>query len=125
MILALKKSTLQVHVTVQQKRIRLESMRTWAQSLSSFSGLRIWHHHELWCRLQTQGLDPALLWLWCGVVWVSSYSSNLTPSLGTSICCGVALQKAKKKKKSTLVITRSEVTAGEKMVKRYKLPVEK
>ena len=29
------------------------------------------------------------------VVWVGSYTSNLTPSLGTSICC-----KKKKKKKA-------------------------
>ena len=33
------------------------------------------------------------------VVWASSYGSNSTPSLGTSICHGVAL-KSKKKKKS-------------------------
>ena len=24
------------------------------QSLASLSGLRIWHCHELWCRLQTR-----------------------------------------------------------------------
>ena len=27
-------------------------MRTWVWSLDSFSGLRIWHCCELWCRLQ-------------------------------------------------------------------------
>ena len=28
-------------------------MRTWAQSLASLSGLRIWRYYELWCRSQT------------------------------------------------------------------------
>jgi len=27
--------------------------RTWVQSLALFSGLRIWHRHELWWRSQT------------------------------------------------------------------------
>ena len=27
------------------------------------SGLRIWHCHELWCRLR-HGSDPTLPWLW-------------------------------------------------------------
>ena len=39
--------------------------RMQVRSLASFSGLRIQCCHELWCRSQT-GLDPALLWLWCG-----------------------------------------------------------
>ena len=39
-------------------------MRICIPSLASFSGLRILHCHELWCRLQMQ-LDPILLWLWC------------------------------------------------------------
>ena len=38
------------------------------------------------------GSDPALLWLWC-----SSYSSDLTPSLGTSICLRCSPKKTKKK----------------------------
>ena len=29
-------------------------MKTWVQSLTSLSGLRIRHCHELWCRWQTQ-----------------------------------------------------------------------
>ena len=49
---------------VQQKRIQLVSMRMRVRSLALFSGLRIRHCHELWCRSQT-GLDPALLQLWC------------------------------------------------------------
>ena len=38
------------------------------------------------------GLDLVLLWLWC------NYSSNSTPSLRASICCGCGPKKAKKKK---------------------------
>ena len=41
----------------QWHQTQLVSMRTQVQSLVSLSGLRIWHCHELWCRL---------LWLWCG-----------------------------------------------------------
>ena len=45
-------------------------------------GLRIWFCCELWCRLQ--------MWLGSGIVMAVAYSgscsSNLTPSLGTSIC---------------------------------------
>ena len=61
--------------------------------MASLSGLRIPCCHEQWCRLQ--------MWLRShiavAVVYDGSYSSNLTPSLGTSIChrCG-----PKKKKKS-------------------------
>ena len=36
--------------------------------------------------------DPKLLWLWAG-----SYSSNWTPSLGTSICRGCGPKKTKRK----------------------------
>ena len=39
--------------------------------------------------------DPELLWLWCRPC---SYSSDSTPSLGNSICCGCA-PKSKKKEK--------------------------
>ena len=39
--------------------------------------------------------DLALLWHWLG----GGYSSDSTPSLGTSICLGVAPEKAKKTKK--------------------------
>ena len=42
-----------------------------------------------------RGLDLVLLWLWC-----SSYSSDLTPSLGTSV--GPKKQKKKKKKEQKL-----------------------
>ena len=40
--------------------------------------------------------DPALLW---AMVWASSYRSDSTPSLGTSICCGYGPKKTKRQKK--------------------------
>ena len=43
--------------------------------------LRIWHCCEIWCRLQMQ-LGS---WVAVAVVHASCYSSDLTPSLGTSI----------------------------------------
>ena len=43
------------------------------------------------------------MWLGSGVavavVWAGSYSSDSTPSLGTSICRGCSPKKTKKKKK--------------------------
>ena len=72
-------------------------MRTQVRSLDSLSGLRIWYYCELWCRFQT--------WLGSGdavaVAQASGYSSDLNPSLGTSICheCGQKKRKRKKKKK--------------------------
>ena len=65
---------------------RLASMRAQVRSLASLSGLRIWHCCELWCRSQTRlGFFIA-----AAVAWASGYSSDSTPSLGTSIChrCG-------------------------------------
>ena len=79
-------------------RTQLVSMRMQVQSLVSLSMLRIWHCHELCCRLQ--------IWLRsCVAVAVTQAgcsSSNLTPSLGTSICCR---WDSKKKKKSVSVST--------------------
>ena len=49
-------------------------MRTQVRSLASLSGLRIQHCHELWLR-------PV------------GYSSNSTPSLGTSISCRCSPKK--------------------------------
>ena len=88
----------------QQKRIRLGTMRLQVQvrSLPLLSGLRIWHCHELWCRLQT----------WLGscvavtVAQASSYSSDQTPSLGISMCrrCGPKRKTKKKKTKKKNVL---------------------
>ena len=69
-------------------------MKTQVQSLASLSGLRIWHCCKLWCSLQTwfgSGIAMA-------VVEVSSYKSNLTPRLGSSICHGCNPKKKIKKK---------------------------
>ena len=69
-------------------------MRMRVGSLASLSGLRIWRcHRELWCRLQT----------WLGsqvvaVVYAGSYSSESTPTLGTSTHWGFGPKKQKKKK---------------------------
>ena len=61
-------------------------MRMQVRSLASLSGLRIQCCHELQCRSQMR-LDLAV---------TSSYSSDLTPSLGTSICCRCVPKKQKK-----------------------------
>ena len=78
-----------VPIVVQQKRIWLASTRMQVWSLSWISGLRIWCCCELWYRLQ--------MWTGSGiavaVAQAGSYSSDLTLSLGTSICCGCGLKK--------------------------------
>ena len=69
-------------------------MRTQVQSLNSLSGLRIQHCLELWCRWQMQlGSGVAV-----AVAQAGSYSSNSTPSLGTSIMLWVRPYKKKKTK---------------------------
>ena len=45
----------------QQKRIQLETMTLWVQSLASLSALRIWRCDELWYGSKTQ-LGLVLLW---------------------------------------------------------------
>ena len=77
-------------------RIRtwLESMRMQVPSLASISGLRIQHCRKLWCRSKMQ-LSSGIA---VAVGQASSYSSDLTPSLGTSIlCCRYSPKKKKKK----------------------------
>ena len=71
----------------QWKRIRLGTTRLQVWSLALFSGSRIRHCHELWCRSQT--------WLGFGMAVASSYTSNWTPSLGTSVCLGCGPKKTK------------------------------
>ena len=89
-----------VPIVVQQKWIQLVSTKMWVRSLTSLSGLRIWCCCELWCRLQTQfrsGVAVAV-----AVAVAGSCSSDLTPSLRTSMChreCGPKKEKKKKKKK--------------------------
>ena len=53
LIIPIKKMRIGAPVIAQQKRIQLEDMRLQVQSLASFSGFKIWHCRELWCRLQT------------------------------------------------------------------------
>ena len=74
---------------VQRKLIQLVTRRVWVRSLASFSGLRIQHCHELWCRQKTQlrFCVPA------AVMQTSSCSSDSTPNLGTSICHGCSPKK--------------------------------
>ena len=86
-----------VPTVVQQKQIRLGSVRMQVWSLASLRGLRIQRCHELWCRLQIQ-LGSAVA---VAVVETGIYSSDLTPSLGISMChkCGPKKTKKKKKKK--------------------------
>ena len=94
-----KKLDLGFPIVAQWKQIRLGTMKLWVRSLASFSGLRILHCRELWCRLQTW-----LAWIWhCCGSWVGrqqqSNNSNSTPSLGTSICCRCDSKKTKDKNK--------------------------
>ena len=84
-----------VPIVVQQKRIRLGTMRLQQiPSLASLGGWRIWCCHELWCRSQMQlGSGVAV-----AVVQAGSNNSTETPSLGTSICRGCSPKKKKDKK---------------------------
>ena len=80
---------------VQQKQIRLGTMRFQVRSLALLSGLRIRHCHELWCRLQTW-LRPGIA---VAVVYASGNSSNWTLSLGNLHICGrCGLKKTKRQK---------------------------
>ena len=77
----------------QRKQTRLKSKRLWVQSLASLSGLRIWSCYELWCRLQLKLRSGIAM----AVVYTGSYSSNRTPSLGTSTYLGYSPKKTKNK----------------------------
>ena len=83
-----------VPILVQQKPIRLGTMKLWVWSLASLSGLKIWHCHELW--YHKHGSDPMLLWLWCKPAAVAPIRP-LPWEL--PYAAGLALKKAKKKKK--------------------------
>ena len=66
------------------------------QYLALLNGLSIWHCCELWCRSQMR-LGSAIA---VAMVWASSCSSNLTPSLGTSIGRGCCPKKSKTNKQT-------------------------
>ena len=68
-------------------------MRLRVRSLALLSGLRIWHCHELWCRLQTR------LGSCVAVAQAGGNGSDLALSLGTSICRGSSPRNGKKTKK--------------------------
>ena len=69
-------------------------MRMKIQFLALPSGLRIWRCHELQCRSQTRLRSDVAV----AVVYASSCSSDLTPSLVTSVYRGCGPKKTKKKK---------------------------
>ena len=71
-------------------------MRTPVQSLALLSGLRIQLCHELWCRLQRWLRSQVTVAV--AAAQAGSYSSNSTPSLGTSVCCGCSPKKTKDKR---------------------------
>ena len=86
---------IEVPIVVQQKRIQLVSMRIWIWSLAFLSGSVIQCCCELWYRLQARLRFPRC----CGCGKASSYSSNSTPSLGTSICHKCGLKKKKRRRR--------------------------
>ena len=49
-----RKCVLGVPIMAQLKQSQLGSLRLQVQSLTSLSGLRIWHCSELWCSLHMQ-----------------------------------------------------------------------
>ena len=67
-------------------------MRTGVQSLALLSELRIQHCRELHCRLQMRLRSGVAV----AVAEAGSYSSDSTPSLGTSVCCGCGPKKIKR-----------------------------
>ena len=66
-------------------------MRIRVQSLASLSGSGIQHCYELWCRSQMRLRSCIVV----AVAEASSCSSDLTPSLGISICFRCSLKKTK------------------------------
>ena len=90
----LRKIKSRVPIMAQQKQIRLGTIRLQVRSLALLSGLRIQHCREL-CRSHTQ-LRPGVA---MSAVQASSCSSNLTPSLGNSICHRCHSKKKKYKNK--------------------------
>ena len=74
-------------------------MRMQVPSLALLGGLRILCCHELWCRSQTQLRSDIAV----ALVYAGGYSSDLTPSLGTSICHLCGPKRPKKKKKNPYV----------------------
>ena len=91
------KTTHRISVVAQRTWIWIASVRTQVQFLALLSGLRIQCCRELWCRWQMR-LGSCIA---VAVGQASGCSSNLTPGLGTSMCCGCSPEKMKKKKNKT------------------------
>ena len=73
----------------------LVTMRMWVWFLAFLGGIRIWYCCELWCGLQMWlGSDFAVV-----VAQASGYSSDLTPSLETSLCWGKKKSGKERKEK--------------------------
>ena len=70
-------------------------MRIWLRSLASLSGLRIRRGRKLRCMSQMRLRSRVAV----AVAQAGSYSSNWTPSLGTSICHRSSPRNGKKTKK--------------------------
>ena len=86
---------------MQEFLLWLHGLRTWlvpmrmqVQSLASLSGLRI----QCCCKLQHRSQMWFVSSVAVAVLWASSYHSNLTPSLGTFICCRCSPKKKKNNK---------------------------
>ena len=95
----INKVKLGVLLMAQQLTTQLASMRTQVQSLTLLSGLRIWHCCELWCRLQAWLGSRMAVAVAVAVAVASSYHSDWTPSLGTSMCRGCSPKKPPQKSK--------------------------
>lgn len=80
-----------VPVVARQKQIQLVFVKMWVRSLASLSGSEIQHCPELWCWSQTR-LGSCIA---VAVVEAGSCSSDLTPRLGTFICCECSPKKQK------------------------------
>ena len=81
----------------------IKSVGMQVRSLALLGGFRIWCCHEWWCRSQTwigSGVDVAV-----AVGW--QLTSDLTPSLGTSICLGSCPKKTGKKEEKKKIMSLS------------------
>ena len=75
------------------------------ENMGSIPGITPWVKdlalRELCCRSQMWLGSPTAV----TVMWAGSYSSNSTPSLGTSICRGGPKKMEKKKKRKCFLLT--------------------
>ena len=90
-----KKQNKGVPIVAQQKGIQLGTMRLSVRFLASLSGLRIWHCHELWCRLKVR-LGSGVAMLWCRLAAIALIRPL---ALEPPYAAGVALNIKNKNKK--------------------------